>query len=296
MFVQYFKGDPSRHVLLYRGGSVVRSGVGISFFYTPHDTSIVSVPVTTQDAQFVVKEMTANYQDVAIQGHLTYRVADVARAVRSLDFSLDAAGRGYRSEDSEKLPQRIVDAMQSHLRPMVRALPLAEALASGEQLAAAVLAALRRDEALAELGVSVESLYVVSIAATPEMKKALEAEYRETLNQRADLAIYTRRTAALEEERKCKQAELDTEVGIELGRRQLVSTQAENRLKLAEADAKAEQMKLEPYATLPTPALVALALREWAGGEHPINQLNVTPDLLSQIGSWLGRAQPGPRG
>ena len=47
------------------------------------------------------------------------------------------------------------------------------------------------------------------------MGKALEAEYREGLQQRADQAIYARRAAAVEQERRIKENELNTQVLLE---------------------------------------------------------------------------------
>jgi len=64
----------------------------------------------------------------------------------------------------------------------------------------------------------------------------LEAEYRERLQRDADRAIYERRTAAVEEERKIRQSELETDIDLEERRKELVVMQAENSLTLAEAE------------------------------------------------------------
>lgn len=47
---------------------------------------------------------------------------------------------------------------------------------------------------------------------------------------------------------------------LEDRRKDLVDRQAQNNLTLAEADAKAEALKLNPYRELPLQALVGLAL------------------------------------
>ena len=289
MLMRYFKSTPNAYVIAYRGGRAVHEGVGLSFFYTPFNTALVVVPVVTQDVPFIFKETTANFQDVAVQGHLTYRFEDPAKVATLLDFSLELRTGTYKTDDPDKLHQRIVHAVQMHAREGVSAMQLEEALVHVQRLATETLTKLRTEEALAQLGVVIESLYITSIAATPEMKKALEADYRENLQRRADQAIYMRRAAAVAEERKIRQSEMDTDIGLEQRRQELVDLQAQNNLTMAEAEAKADEMKLNPYAALPSQVLLGLALKEWAGQPSSIGQLNITPDLLSQLAGWLSR-------
>ena len=89
------------------------------------------------------------------------------------------------------------------------------------------------EQSIVGLGAALESLHFATVKATPEMQKALEADYREGLQQRADQAIYARRAAAVAEEREIRQSELNTEVELENRRRDLVDTQARNSLALA---------------------------------------------------------------
>lgn len=289
MLVSYFKGAPTAFVRQYREGAVVREGRGLSFFYTPFNTTVVSVPVTTKDLPFVFSETTADFQDVAVQGQLTYRIAAPERAVDRLDFSVHPATQHYRTDDPEKLEDRILSAVRAQARAWVRARSLEAALAEADDLSAALLARVQQDPTLAELGVTVEALYLGSITAAPDTKRALEAEYREALLRRADEAVYGRRAAAVAEERRIRQSELDTEVELEEGRRRLVEQQAQNQLTLAEADARADEMKLAPYAELPARTLVGLALRDWAEGGGSVDSLTVTPDLVTQLVQALGR-------
>ena len=149
------------------------------------------------------------------------------------------------------------------------------------------------ESSLQKLGVVVESLYFNAITPTPEMQKALEAEYRENLQRNADKAIYDRRAASVEEERKIQQREMDIEIEVEERRKELVGMQAENSLKLAEAEAKADEMKLNPYGDLAPQALIGLALKEFAGNAGRIGSLNITPDMLGQVIGWIGGQDNG---
>lgn len=285
--VQYYKGEPNVHVIRYRGGQVVDHGPGLAFWYLPFNTSIAAVPVVTQDTAFIFNEATHDYQAVAIQGNLAYRLTAPLEAAKLLDFTIDPANGRYRTKDPEKLAQRLIHMVQAHTRSQVIGLSLQDALTKVRDLADMVLERVNREPALAALGVVIEGLHFTGVAATPEMRKALEADFREALQQKADQAIYARRAAAVEEERRIKQRELDTEVELENRRKDLVDTQARNRLALAEAEAKAEELKLSPYGELEPQVLVGLALKEWATAGGQIGNLTITPDMLGQLVGWV---------
>ena len=72
----------------------------------------MAVPVGSSDAPFIFEEVTADFQAITIQGQITYRIVDPKKVAGLLNFTLDAAGRGYASDDPEKLPLRIVNAAQ----------------------------------------------------------------------------------------------------------------------------------------------------------------------------------------
>ena len=288
MFIKYFKGEPNKYVIRYKNGHVTNHGEGLDFWYLPFNTSIAVVDTVSQDSQFIFNESTANYQEVAIQGHLTYRFETPLEAAKYLDFSIDPASGDYRKKAGEKLSQRVINAVQAHTRKAINTFSLDQALTSAKEISNQVLAAVADEISLKQLGVVVESLYFTAITPTPEMQKALEAEYRENLQGNADKAIYARRAASVEEERKIQQREMDIEIEIEERRKELVGMQAENSLKLAEAEAKADEMKLNPYGNLAPQALIGLALKEFAGNAGRIGSLNITPDMLGQVINWVG--------
>ena len=291
---RYFKGEPNLHVVRYRRGEILRDGPGLAFWYLPHNTSIAAVPIATQDALFIFNETTRDFQAVAIQGAVAYRLKSPVDAAKSLDYTIDLKSRQYKTKDPEKLPQRLINVVQAATRGHVLEMSLEDALTKVRDLAAHVLSRVQQDPLLRSLGVVVEGLHFTTVSATPEMKKALEADYREALQQKADQAVYARRASALEEERRLKQRELDTEVELENQRKALIDTQARNKVAAAEADARAEQLKLEPYGAVAPQVLVGLALKEWAGSMPQIGHLSITPDMLGQLVSYVseGRAVP----
>jgi len=287
MLINYYKGEPNSYVLSHRNGKLKQHGAGINFFYLPRTTSIAMIPVSSQDSPFIFNETTADYQEVSIQGTLTYRVTEPTELAKRLDFTISPKTHRYTSEDPEHLVERLVNSVQAHIRNEINGLGLEEALTRIKDLAEKVKENVRNSPELDELHVVLEGLHFSAIKATPEMQKALEADYRESLHKRADQAIYARRKSAVDEERKIRESEMNTDVELENRRKDLVDMQARNSLTLAEAEAKAEELKLEPYGELPPQALVGLALKEWAANAGRIDNLSITPDLLSKVVSFV---------
>lgn len=311
--IRYLKASPTKHVLLYRGGKLVRDGRGLSFFYFAPNATVVEVPLESADVPFAFEEVTTDYQDATIQGQLTYRVTDPKKVSDLLDFSLDSRGR-HSTDDPQKLSDRLVAATQVLARSFTQQRRLAEVLSASEELRGHVIDGLRASEAIASLGVEVLSVAILSIKATPEMAKALQANAREKLLQEADQAVFERRNVAVELERKIKENELNTEVAVAEKRRQvretqlqadiaveqqraeLVDRQVENQRKQSAAQADALRAVLEPVKDvdwrtlmaaqpggLDAGQMIAMAFRDMADNAGQIHNLNISSELLQTL-------------
>lgn len=311
--IEYLKATPTTYVLHFKRGRVKREGQGLAFWYYGPSSMVVTVPVASADVPFVFHEITKDFQELTVQGQLTYRVFDPKRLASLLDFSIDAAGK-YRSEDPMKLEERLVHASQVLAAGVIGRLTLREALASAEQLVAEMTRGLRETEAVAMLGVEPLALSILSIRPTPETSRALEAEARERLQREADESIYARRNAAVEQERIIKESELNTELAVEAKKREirerkmdadiaveeqratLIAKQVENAKQDADSRAYALQAQLAPLektdwktlmAVAPSGAdprmMIALAFRELAENAAKIGELNMSPDLLGKL-------------
>lgn len=279
----YYKAEPTEYVLLYAGGKVVQAGPGRSFFYWAPTASIVSLPTSTIDVPFILNETTGNFQTITVQGQLTYRLAAPATTAQLLNYTIDPDTRAYTSSDPEKLPQRITNIIQTHLRPELTPLSLEEALRRGASIASAVLAKVQADVTLKALGVECLNLFFSAVKPTPDMAKALEAEYREGLQQRADQAIYARRAAAVEQERRTKENELQTELALEQQRQELVELQGQNNRKQAEYQAQANEIWLAPWRNTDPRTLLALAFKAMGDNASRVGNLTITPEILASI-------------
>lgn len=281
--VGYFKAEPTEYVLAYGGGKLLRQGPGKAFWYWRPSTSIVVIPIATTDGLFVLNETTGNFQAVTLQGQITYRIVAPETVAGLLNFTVDPLTRAYLSDDPDRLQQRIVNIVQAQVRAELRLLTLEEALRGSDELARTVQTRMQEEQALAAMGVTCVSLFFTAIKATPEMTKALEAEYREALQQRADQAIYARRAEAVEQERKIKQNELATSVDLEERRRQLVDLQGANVRIQAELEAEAMRAQLAPFQELDQRLVLALAFRDFAANAQKIGNLTITSEILEQL-------------
>jgi hypothetical protein len=287
------KASPTTYVLHFRNGRIRREGAGLSFYYWGPTATIVAVPLASADAPFAFQEATADFQAVAIQGQVTYRVADPRRLAGVLDMSVRPDGR-YRADDYQKLPERMVHATQTLMRAETQQLTLREALTSSALLTERVLARLRTSETVVGMGLDVLGLSILAIKPTPESAKALEAEAREALQRRSDEAIYARRNAAVEQERRIKESELRTEIALEEQRSALMNERVANDRKEADSRAYAIEATLAPLRGLDWRTLmvlrggepgatIALAFQEIATNAQKVGELNITPDLLRAL-------------
>ncbi len=294
--IRYLKANPTQYVIQSRNGKVRRAGAGHSFFYFGPASSIALVPINSVDVPFIFNEITKDYQAITVQGQLTYRIVDAEKVAGLLDYSIDPPTGLYRSEDPQRLSQRLVNLAQVHTRAEVQSLEMRAAIHAAREIADAVAGKFASPEALQPLGVEVITFTLLGIRPTPDIARALEAEARESLLKQADDATYERRNSAVEQERRIKENELSTDIAIENETKQLLAARTENIRTEAEAQAFAIEASLRPLGQLKPEVLnllamqsaeprllAAAALRELAANAEKIGQLNITPDLLETL-------------
>ncbi len=320
--VRYIRATPTTHVIHFRNGGARREGLGLAFWYYEPSSTVVFVPVSSVDVPFVFTETTSDFQEITIEGQMSYRVIDPKRLASLMDYSVDPHGR-YQSEDPQKLSERLVSLSRVYAGATTHRTTLREALLAHATLASEMLSALKTSELVASHGLEVLSLSVLSIKPTPDTAKALEAEAREQLMRQADEAIYARRNSAVAQERTIRENELSTEVAVEEKRRQiresqmraeiaveqqrseLLAQRLDNDRKDAEAKAFALNAMLTPLRDVDWRTLtalsagrmdakssIAMAFRDIAENAEKIGSLHITPELLASLVSDDARPAP----
>jgi hypothetical protein len=225
--LRFIKAQPTTYLIQYKKGEIVRQGTGLSFFYFSPATSLVSIALGSVDVPFIFQEVTADFQEITVQGQVAYRVCDPLKLSQMLNFTLDSKAVNYVSEDPNNLKRRVINRVQVLMRAKLQSLTLREALQSSQAVAKRVMESLESSEDLSSLGLEMLGLSILAIKPNPETARALEAEVREQLLGEADEAIYTRRNAAVEQERAIKENELNTEIAVENKKREIRETQME---------------------------------------------------------------------
>ncbi|HID99766.1 MAG TPA: SPFH domain-containing protein [Thiotrichaceae bacterium] len=242
--IRFIKVQPTTYLLQYRKGQLKRQGQGLALFYFAPTTSLVAVPLESVDVPFIFNQVSADFQEISIQGQVTYRVIDAKQLSQLLNFTLDNTGRNYISTAPEKLPQRIINLIQVLMQSELAHLSLRETLGAAENLVQKVLNGLATSKEISSLGLEILGLSILSIKPNPETARALEADVREQLLKESDQAIYARRNAAVEQERAIKENELQTEIAVENKKRQVREAQmeAERSVKEKERQISEEEM------------------------------------------------------
>lgn len=242
--LQHIKFDSMTYVLHFSNGTIRREGRGLSFFYFTPTSSIVAIPLGSNDLPFVFNESTNDYQTVTIQGQISYKISNPKILADILDFTVDGNGQ-YKKNDIEKLHQRIINEAQTATSSFIHDIKLKDAIRAAKTIEEKILAGLKTSNTMGLLGIDILGANILAIQATPEMARALETETREKLQQDADQAIYERRNFAVEQERKIRESELNTEIAVEEKQKQIAEKKMESEVQKADNDRKLREMRVE---------------------------------------------------
>src|SRR5688572_13006282 len=315
--VRHLRSDAASHVLQYEGGRVRRSGRGLSFWFVPMTTSVAEVPVDDRDQSFLFHARSADFQDVTVQGVLTYRVVDPARLAERVDFSIDLRSGDHLKQPLERLSHTLTQLAERETWGYVARTPVREVLAEGQaRIRERIAAALTGHEALEAIGLSIVSVSVLSVKPKADLEKALESPTRERIQQDADEAVFTRRAQAVDKERAIQENELANRIELAKREEELIGQQGKNARQQATESAEAgriateaeaqrtrvrgeaegdslravegarvalEKARMEVYRDVPPSVLLGLAAQVLAGKLDRIDHLNITPETLGPM-------------
>jgi len=242
--IKHIKFDSMTYVLHFSNGSIKKEGRGLSFFYFETNSSIVAIPMGSNDLPFIFSESTNDYQQVTIQGQVSYKISKPKELADVLDFTVNEDGL-YKKNDVEKLNQRIINEAQTATSAYIHGIKLKDAIRSAKAIEDRILDGLKSSAAIGMLGIEILGANILGISATPEMSRALETETREKLQQEADQAIYERRNFAVEQERIIKETELNTEIAVEEKQKQIAEKKMESMVQQSDNERKLREMQLE---------------------------------------------------
>ncbi len=241
LFLRHLRGAPTAWVRHVVRGRVRHEGTGQSFWYRALTAVLSEVPIDDRELPLLFHARTADFADVTVQATVTYRVSDPAIAATRLDFSVDPDSGAWRGQPLDQVATLLAELSQQPALDLLARLPLTEALTAGiAPVREAVSLALADDARLTDTGVSVVSARVVAIRPEPDLDRALQTPTRESVQQEADRATYTRRARAVEQERTIAEAELQNRIELARREQQYVEQQGANQRRQAELAAEAD--------------------------------------------------------
>ena len=292
LFVRHLRADTSSHVLHYKGEQLVRSGRGLSFWFLPMSASVAEVPVDDREVSVIVHGRSSDYQDVAVQGVVTYRVAD-PRIFCSRRCLTSTRGRTSRPRPFAPSSPRATRASVRRWRARCATTPRSTTM-----------------------GIEIVSVRVSSVAPSPELERALEAPTREHIQQVSDEAAFSRRAMAVDKERAIQENALQNHIELAKREEQLIGQTGANTRQEAtekaqaeriaaesaaarahiEGEAKAagirmvegakvevERARIEIFQGLPTSVMMGMAAQELAGKLKSIDRLNIGEAALGPM-------------
>lgn len=243
--IRYYKADTSTFIIKTVNGKEKAKGKGLSFFYNSATTTIAALPINVQEAPFIFGLQTADFQNIKVQGQVSFRLADAEKTSSLMNFSLAKDSVSYISEDPMRLNERVIRCIQTTIQESIQTCGLREALISGQRLVSLLKEKLKAEEAIIQLGIEVLGVAISNISPTPETAKALEAVTREEILKQSDDAIYGRRKSSVEQERSIKEAELETDLSVQEKQQEMEERRIENERTLLKSQAQIAQEQLQ---------------------------------------------------
>ena len=315
--VRHLRADASSHVLLYRGDQLRRSGRGLAFWFSPFAISLAEVPVDDREVALVVHGRSADFQDVVVQGAITFRIVIPEMTAFRVDFSIDPRRGTYLRQPLERLALMLTQLAQQRAQSYLKDAALRDLITSGQDgVRLAIEEGLEEAPLLNDLGLQVVAVRISSVKPDAEVERALEAPTRERIQEEADEATFRRRAQAVEKERAIQENEMQNQIELARREQQLIEQRGQNSRREATEKAEAaridseaqaararlasqaqaagiqavegarttvEKDRLEAYRTMPAGVVAALAAQELAGKLQRIEHLNITPDLLAPL-------------
>lgn len=311
------RAEASQYIQYFRKGTLKKSGKGLSFWFDPNGASLTEVPMNDRELIFMIKGQSSDYQDLAVQGSVIWRVGDADKVASRVDFGIDINKGARLGKPEEQIQSVLTGLVREFADAYLKDKGVRNLLEAGlSPVQAAIAAGFGADPTLDAMGLEVVSIRVSALSPSSELYRALQAPTFESLQQKADEATFSRRALAVDKERAIAENELQNQIELASRRKDLIAREDANARSEAEAKAGAkhimaeadsatkiigaeaeakriraveqaaadmEKARMSAIADVPPAVLFALAAQEFAGKLEKIDSLNVSPDMLAGI-------------
>ncbi|MEP0506298.1 MAG: SPFH domain-containing protein [Paracoccaceae bacterium] len=316
-FRNQLRAETSSYIQYFRKGDLKRSGRGLSFWFDPNGASITEIPMDDRELSFMIKSQSTDYQDLAVQGSVNWRVADAEVLGQRVDYAIDLKTGQPIGKPEDQIKSVIIDLVREFGDTYIKDSGVRALLEAGlAPLQAAINAGFAGNPTLSGMGLEIVSIRVAALSPSPELSRALQAPTFESLQQKADEAAFNRRALAVDAERAIAENELSNQIELASRRKDLIAREDENARSEAEADvaskriigaaevdakimgaeaeakriraveqaaADMEKARMAAIIDVPPAVMFALAAQEFAKKVEKIDSLNVSPDMLASL-------------
>lgn len=214
-FLAQLRSDASNYVIRYRKGKVQQSGRGLVFWFRTETASIAEIPMDDRETTMFVTGRSQDFQQVAVQGMLTWHVVDPELLAQRVDFSIGLFSGKLQGDPIERIETRLAGLVNQAALQYLAEAPVRTLLDVGiEPLRQRLEVALAAANSLTDIGIAVVAVRVTSLAPSSELERALQTPTFEALQQKADEAMFERRALAVEKERAIAENELATKTEL----------------------------------------------------------------------------------
>lgn len=281
-FAAQLRADASSHVIRYRKGRVRQSGRGLVFWFRPETASIAELPMDDREMALFVKGRSQDFQTVAVQGTLTWRVADPELLAARVDFTIGLRSGSWTAEPIQRIETRLAGLVNQAVLQYLAQAPVQALLDRGpDPLRGALQAALAHDPALGEIGLEVVAIRLTNLAPSAELERALQTPTFEALQQKADQATFERRALAVEKERAIAENELANRTELARREQQLIAEEAATPARARRASPRRSRSKRRPRRSVFAP---------WrAPRQRPSRRISQSTAICRPPSSWGSR-------
>jgi len=316
-FRNQLRAETSCYIQYFRKGALRRSGRGLSLWFDPNGASITEIPMDDRELTFMIKAQSSDYQDLAVQGSVNWRVADAECLGARVDYVIDLKTGQHTGKPEDQIKSVIVGLVREFADTYIKNSGVRSLLEAGlAPLQAAINAGFAANPTLPGMGLEIVSIRVAALTPSPELSRALQAPTFESLQQKADEAAFNRRALAVDAERGIAENELRNQIELATRRKDLIAREDENARCVAEAEVAAKRIKgaadadakimgaeaearriraveqaaadmerarMAAVSDVPPAVMFALAAQEFARKVQKIDSLNVSPDMLAGL-------------
>lgn len=207
----WVQASPTQYLLHYRGGKIIRQGMGLGACRLPVTDHFTLVPCTAQSLTFAADQITRENQGVEIAGFAVWKIAQPEITAQRFDFD-------DPDEPTKAIGACLKDVVESAIRHRVANMTIEEVL----RKRASIILELKREleYITAQWGLAIDTIEIKHVRImSKDVFTHLQASYREGLRLESETSrLRTEQEIAvrqLKQKEECQKQETDLKAAFQ---------------------------------------------------------------------------------